>query len=97
MKDILDGKYIGELTPEQVVEQYEYRAGIHLSYINLMNEQPNAGWEAYGSEEWHNWAVNGYQWGIKHIQDNTPILVYQCSLGEAFATILRPIANLFGR
>jgi len=66
--DVCDGKYTGYMTIEQVIEQYEYRAGIHLSYITLMEEQPDMGWEAYGSKKWHEWAINGYQNGINHLR-----------------------------
>ena len=86
MRDILDGVFTGEMTPEETILQLEYRAGIHLSYINLLNEQPSGGWEIYGSEEWHRWAVNGYTEGIKHIQENFSV---RCTSREAFATILK--------
>ena len=68
MKDILDGEYTGELTPEEVIEQFKYRAGIHLSYIELLEKQPNAGWEVYGTKKFHEWAINGYEWGIEYIR-----------------------------
>lgn len=68
MRDVLDGKYTGEMTVEEVIEQYKYRAGIHLSYLELLEKEPNRGWEVYGSKEWHEWAVNGYEWGIYYLQ-----------------------------
>ncbi len=93
-KDVTDGKYADVLTPEEVIEQFKYRAGIHLSYINLLNEQPTAGWEVYGTEEYHLWAINGYEEGIRHIQENNPV-VYRCNLNEAIATISKAIINMF--
>lgn len=68
MVDVNDGKYTGKLTPSQTIEQFEYRAGIHLAYINLVLDEPNAGWEAFGTVGYHEWAINGYQWGIKHLK-----------------------------
>lgn len=93
-KDVTDGKYAGTLTPEENIEQFEYRAGIHQSYIDLMEREPNAGWEAFGSEEWHLWAINGYEWGIKYIQENNPV-EYRCDLNEALHTISRAIVDMF--
>lgn len=95
-KNILDGKYAGELTAEEVIEQFEYRAGIHLSYINLLDNEPYAGWVVYGSKEFHLWAINGYEWGIKYVQENNPV-VYRCNLTEALTTISRFIINHFRR
>ena len=96
MVDVNDGKYTGKMSPEQTIEQFEYRAGIHLTYINLIIDQPNAGWEVYGTEEWHWWAIGGYQEGIRHleayIQGNT-----FCTTGEAVSTLLRFVLNLFKR
>ena len=69
MVDVNDGKYTGKMTPEQVIDQYQYRAGIHMSYIKLLEEQPNAGWEVYGTKQWHNWAINGYMEGIRHLEN----------------------------
>lgn len=68
MVNVNDGKYVGDLTPEQVIEQYQYRAGIHLSYNKLLEEQPKAGWEVYGTKQWHDWAINGYMEGIRHLE-----------------------------
>ena len=82
MVDVNDGKYVGKLTPPQVIEQFEYRAGIHLTYINLMIDEPNAGWEAYGTEEWHLWAIGGYEWGIKHIKAINKITQRKCCEGK---------------
>ena len=93
-KDVTDGKYAGVLTADEVMEQFEYRAGIHLSYINLLNTQPGAGWEAFGTEEYHLWAINGYEEGIRHIQENNPI-EYKCDLNEALHTISRAIVDMF--
>ena len=66
--NVCDGIYTGELTKAQLVDQFEYRAGIHQSYITLLEEQPNGGWDAYGSKEWHMWAIGGYEWGIFYLQ-----------------------------
>ena len=67
--DFLDGRYTGQMTPEETIEQFQYRAGIHLSYIKLLEEQPLAGWEVYGTTAWHEWAINGYEEGIRHLED----------------------------
>lgn len=58
-RDVLDGEYTGDLTIEDVIEQFGYRIGIHLSYIEL--NETNSGWIIYGSTEYHNWAINGYE------------------------------------
>ncbi len=92
MKDILDGEYIGSFTPKEVISQFLYRIGIHETYAGLVLDD-EATWISYGSYEYHMWAINGYEWGIKHIQESNPV-VYKCSLGEAFTTIFK---SLFGR
>ncbi len=93
-KDINDGKYTSDLTPDEVIEQFEYRAGIHQSYIDLMEREPNAGWEAFGSEEWHLWAINGYEEGIKAILLNFQV-VYRCNVNEALNTLIRAFVDTF--
>ena len=91
MRDVLDGKFTGEMTAEETISQFEFRAGIHLTYINLLEEQPDSGWEAYGSKAWHEWAINGYEEGIRHIREKIPttIIEYRCGFTEF-------IKNLFG-
>lgn len=93
-KDVTDGKYAGTMTADEVIEQFEYRAGIHLSYIKLINEQPNAGWEVYGTEEWHLWAINGYEKGIRRIRENNPV-EYRCNVNEALNTLIRAFVDTF--
>ena len=94
MIDVTDGKYVGPLTPDENIEQYEYRADIHWTYIELMAREPGAGWEAYGTKEWHLWAINGYERGIRNIRENNPI-EYRCNLNEALNTISRYIVGMF--
>ncbi len=65
-RDVLDGLYTGEMTTEDIIEQFEYRGGIHLSYIDLNETDP--AYEAYGTTEYHFWAVNGYSEAIKHLE-----------------------------
>ncbi len=93
--DILDGKYTGELTPEQVIEQYEFRISIHITYDELVQEDP-ATWSFYGSHEFHQWAINGYEHGIEYIRERNPVRNV-CSTAEAFSTIFRMITGLFRR
>lgn len=88
MVDVLDGKYTGPMTPSQTIYQFEFRISTHLSIINLMKESPNTGWEVYGTEEWHRWAVNGYREGIRHIKEKNPSI---------FATLLKFVVQLFRR
>ena len=85
--NVCDGKYTGDLTPEQTIEQYKYRAGIHLTYLTLL-EEGHTEYLGFGTIEFHYWAINGYEWGIKHIQECNPIR-YICSLSEALSTIIR--------
>ena len=94
MTNVNDGKYVGPLTPEQVVKQFLFRIEIHETYDELVQEDL-ATWSGYGSHEFHQWAINGYEHGIKYIQENNPV-VYRCSTGEAFATIFGFIIKLFG-
>ena len=93
MKDVTDGKYAGEMTPAETISQLEYRAGIHLSYINLMEEYPNQGWEIYGTVEYHDWAINGYSEAIRHIKDRPE--KYVNSQLRVLTIIGRAIMKLF--
>ena len=86
MSKVTDGKYVGELTPEQVVEQFEYRIQIHESYAGLVLDDPQT-WSRFGSYEFHMWAINGYTWGIKYAKENNPV-VYKCSFGQALLKLL---------
>jgi len=98
--NVNDGKYVGELSPEEVISQFKYRAGIHLSYINLLIEEPGQGWEAYGTKEFHAWAVNGYEEGIRHLQDYISGAVRPqsaCVLSQAVATGLNNLWMAFGK
>lgn len=88
MKDVTDGAYVGTLTPEEVIEQFLYRISIHATYSELIDDDP--AWEVYGTKEFHDWAINGYYEGIRHIQESNPV-VYKCTLGEAVSTILRAL------
>lgn len=92
-KDVTDGKYVGMLTPEEVIEQFEYRVQIHETYAGLVLDDPQR-WAAFGDYGFHMWAINGYEWGIKYIQENNPV-VYRCHLTEAIATISKAIINAF--
>lgn len=94
-KDVNDGVYAGELTAEEVIEQFKYRAGVHLSYLRLLAAGYNE-YLSFGSIEFHRWAINGYEWGIKYIKEQNPV-VYRCNLAEAFATIGKAILSLFRR
>lgn len=89
MSKVTNGKYVGELTPEETVEQFLYRISIHETYAGLVLDNPQ-GYIAFGSYEFHLWAINGYEWGIKYIQENNPV-VYKCTLGGAVSTILRAL------
>ena len=93
-ENILNGKYAGSLSADEVVEQFKYRAGIHLAYIDLLDSQPGAGWESYGTAEYHRWAINGYEEGIRNIRENNPV-VYRCNLNETLNTISRYIVGMF--
>lgn len=75
-KDVTDGKYAGELTPEEVIEQFEYRASIHLTYAKLLEEGHNE-YLPYGTIEWHNWAINGYEWGIFYLRGGKEVEVIE--------------------
>lgn len=85
--NVSDGKYTGPLTPEQVIEQFEFRIEIHEQYDELVQEDPNT-WRGYGNHEFHLWAINGYEHAIKYIKDRNPV---RCTLSVAFATILKTI------
>ena len=90
--NVTDGKYTGTLTPEQVIEQYKFRAGIHLSYIDRLNDGDRN--YLLGLPDiptaiaFHEWAINGYEWGIRYVGKNNPV-VYKCTFGEAIGTIIR--------
>lgn len=91
MKDVTDGKYVGDLTPEETIEQYEYRILIHESYAGLVVQNPSQyPPRIYGSYEYNMWAINGYEWGIKYIRERNPIR-YVCTNSEAISTIIRMI------
>lgn len=102
MKDILDGEYTGELSPCEVIEQYKYRAGIHLSYIEQL-EKGDARYllglpDIPTALAFHHWAINGYEEGIRHTEDyisNNVTTIKYCSFGEALATIFLPIIRIF--
>jgi len=85
--NVLDGKYTGPLTPEQTITQFKFRIEIHETYDELVQEDPET-WSAFGSHEWHQWAINGYKKGIYWIKECNPV---RCSLSEAFSTIIRMI------
>lgn len=69
MVNVNDGKYTGKLTPEQVIEQFEYRILIHESYAGLVVQNPSYyPPRIYGDYDYQMWAINGYRWGIKYIQ-----------------------------
>ena len=65
-RDVLDGLYTGEMTIEDIIEQFEYRGGIHLTYIEL--NKTDLSYEAYGTTKYHLWAINGYSEAIKHLE-----------------------------
>jgi len=93
--NVCDGKYAGDLTPDETISQFEYRAGIHLTYLTLLEEGHNE-YLGFGTIEFHLWAINGYEWGIKYIQEHNPV-VYKCTPSEAIPTIIRMITGLFRR
>ena len=92
MIDVCDGKYVGPLTPDEVIEQYRYRILIHETYAGLVLDDP--AWLSFGSYEYHLWAINGYEEGIRHILE-CYIVKYKCTLAEAFATIIKAITGIF--
>lgn len=66
MPNVNDGKYVGNLTKDQVTKQFQFRIQIHETYAGLvLDDEPR--WIGFGSYEFHMWAINGYQWGIKYI------------------------------
>jgi len=77
MSKITDGKYAGPLTPDEVIEQFEFRISIHETYVGLVLDDPIT-WGGYGDYNFHMWAINGYQHAIKYIKENNPV-VYRCS------------------
>ena len=66
-RDVCDYKYVGEMSPEELIEQYKHRAGVHLSYLAKLEEEPayRDYWIQWGDENHHLWAVNGYSEGIE--------------------------------
>jgi len=93
--NVCDGKYVGSLTPEQVMEQFEYRIRIHESYAGLVVQQPSRFSPiTYGDYEYHMWAINGYEEAIGHLKEK---ILPVCTLPEAFATIYRVILKIFRR
>ena len=67
--DINDGKYVGELSPEEVISQFNYRISIHETYAGLVVQNPTQyPPHAYGSYEYNMWAINGYRWAIYHLR-----------------------------
>ena len=66
-RDVLDYKYVGEMSPEELIEQYEHRAGVHLSYLAKLKDEPayRDYWLQWGDEDHHIWAINGYEKGIE--------------------------------
>ncbi len=96
-KNVLDGEYVGELTPSEVVEQFLYRIMIHETYAGLVLEDPPR-YIGFGSYGFHMWAINGYEHAIQYIQENNPveyIVETKCDLNEALHTISRAIVDMF--
>ena len=71
--NVNDGKYVGILSERETITQYEYRAGIHLSYLTLLEGNREA-WLRYGDEQFHAWAINGYEEGIRHIEEKLEMI-----------------------
>ncbi len=92
---VVDGKYTGELSAVEVIEQFEYRIGIHETYAGLVLDDPDR-WSAFGTYEFHMWAINGYEWGIKYIHENNQV-EYRCNVSEAFSTLFKALKKLFVR
>ena len=65
--NVCDGKYVGKLSKAQVVTQFNYRIMIHETYAGLVLDDPDR-WIAFGSYEFHTWAINGYEWAIKYLK-----------------------------
>ena len=91
MPDVNDGEYVGELSPEEVIEQFNYRIGIHETYAGLVEDDPVT-WAGYGTYEFHLWAINGYEWGIKYIEN-------YIALGDSVSPVARRpgLASIFRR
>lgn len=98
MKNVTDGNYVGELCPDQVIEQFEYRILIHEYWACAVVEDPIQNLPSvYGDYWYHLWAINGYKEGIRHIQDRPEKIVYMCTLSEAISTIGKAIIRLVRR
>ncbi len=65
--NVCDGKYTGDLTKEQVIEQFLYRIEIHETYAGLVLDDPVT-WGGFGDYEYHLWAINGYWWAIAYLR-----------------------------
>lgn len=50
-----------------LIEHLKERAGIHLSYLNLLKTEPGK-WESYGTEKDHWWAIEGYENAIWYLR-----------------------------
>ena len=70
--NVCDGVYAGPLTEKQTIEQYEYRASIHATYRELLEDDQS--WLIYGDSLFHNWAINGYEEGIRHIEEKLELI-----------------------
>jgi hypothetical protein len=49
-----------------LIKHLEYRIQIHESYTGLVEDDP-ATWSAYGSAEYHQWAIEGYENSIFYL------------------------------
>jgi len=102
MKDILDGKYVGELSPQEVISQFSYRIQIHESYVGLVIDDPDK-WIAFGSYEWHMWAINGYSEAIRHLEAYIkgscpePPQSSECVFSQTMASAANSIYSLLGK
>lgn len=66
-RDVLDGKYVGDLTIEDNINQFEYRISTHVTYIHLIEE--DSAWENIaGTIEYGFWAINGYDNAIEYLK-----------------------------
>ena len=72
MRDINDGKYVGPMTPKEFISHNGYRIGLHLAYLDKLETEPVSRrdyWLQWGNEDWHNWAINGYEVGIEFAEE----------------------------
>lgn len=55
-----------------LIKHLEYRISIHQSYWGLVEQDP-ASWSAFGSAEFHQWAIEGYQNAIYYLKEASDV------------------------